>query len=182
MSAERKAATAPASTGPRRCPRLFAAFVAASMLACVAPVAWASAQPLVEADRVQLLTRASVEIADPAAVHQAILEAAGQRAWKIQDDKPGHVLMLAQTGTHVATVDVDYDGAGFQIKYQGSQDMDYAVEDGHPVIHPRYNRWVTTLSNEIRRSVVLPRKARHGSDGLSPQPPRASAQAASDAK
>jgi hypothetical protein len=170
------------STALARWQGSLAACVVAGMLACAAPAAWASAQPLIEPDRVQFATGVAADAADQAAVHQAIVEAAGQRAWKIQDDKPGRLMLLAQTQTHIATVDVIYDGRGFQIKYNGSLDMDYAVEDGHPVIHPRYNRWISTLSNEIRRSLVFSHRARHAGGGASAQPDPAPSQAASGAK
>jgi hypothetical protein len=143
---------------PTGWPALRAAWVVAGLLAGAAPAAWASAQPLIEPDRIQLLQGVSANAGDPASIHQAILEGAAQRSWRVKQDTPGKMTLVAQTQTHIATVDVIYDGSGFQIRYQGSVDMDYAVEEGHPVIHPRYNRWISTLGNEIRRSAIFRRK------------------------
>ncbi len=175
MSAANKAARGSVSGPLQRLQGALAVGVVAAMLAGAAPAAWASAQPMIVPDRVQLAAGVAVDPVDQAAVHRAIVEAAGQRAWKIQDDKPGRMVLATQVQTYVATVEVIYDGGGFQIKYGGSQDLDYAVEGGHPVIHPRYNRWITTLSNEIRRSVVFARKS--GRDAAVVK-----TQAASDAK
>ncbi len=175
MSATDQCTGGPVSAALRRWQVSLAAGVLAALLAGAAPAAWASAQPMIVPDRVQLAGGAAANPADQAAVRQAIVEAAGQRAWKIQDDQPGRLLLVTQVQTHVATVEVVYDGGGFQIRYGGSQDLDYAVEDGHPVIHPRYNRWITTLSNEIRRSVAFAGKANRGAAV-------ARTEAASDAK
>ena len=138
-----------------------ATFISALLLALTATAAYASAQPLLEPGRVALVDNAASAPSDPSAVRRAILGAADRRNWKVMAAEPGKITLQAVTSTHAATIEVVYDAAGFQIRYRDSVDMDYEVEDGRPLIHPRYNRWITTLGNEIRDAARhIPPKSR----------------------
>lgn len=142
---------------------LFAAALAAAVLLAGAPAAQASAQPMIETDRQVLAIRGADPAAGDVSMHRVILEGAGLHDWRVVGDEPGRVTLRVATGTHSATVAVPYDADGFQIRYVASADMDYALADGHPVIHPRYNKWVTDLGNAIRRAAsnAVPQR-RHG--------------------
>ena len=142
--------SAPAADAPRL--HRLAAALAALLLAFTASVAHASAQPLLEPGRVALVDGAGSAASDPDSMRRAILDAAAVRNWKVLASESGKVTLHAVTSTHAATVDVVYDADGFEIRYRDSVDMDYEVDGGHPMIHPRYNRWITTLGNEIRDS------------------------------
>ena len=141
--------------------------LAAAVLSIATAVAHASAQRMIEPERVVLSIRGAGSASDPAAMHRVIVGAAALHGWEVTADQPGRLTLHVFTGTHGATVDVVYDGDGFQIKYRASADMDYEVEDGRTVIHPRYNKWVSELSNEIRRGArdaVPQRRHRAGID------------------
>jgi hypothetical protein len=150
--------------GRRR--RLLAFGLAASVLAASAPSAHASAQPMIEPGRIALSVQASGATPDPAAMRRVIVDAAARHGWERTLEEPGKLTLHVATGTHNATIDVWYDGTGFQIKYRDSADLDYVVEDGRTLIHPRYNRWISELSNEIRRSArdAVPQRRRRGID------------------
>ena len=70
-------------------------------------------------------------------------------------DAPGKATLQAGRSDYSATVDVLYDGTGFQVRYRGCVRMEHAVDNGHVLIQPRYNKWVSDLSNEIRRTMPV---------------------------
>jgi hypothetical protein len=131
--------------------RLLAPGIVALALATAALQAHASAQVMIEPDRVELPAPASAPASGSTRLRRIILEAARAHDWQLTQERPGVLTLKLQADTHGATIDVPYDDTGFQIKYRESVDLDYAVEGGHAVIHPRYNRWISLLSNEIRR-------------------------------
>ncbi len=51
---------------------------------------------------------------------------------------------------HVVMVDIVPAPASFSVKYADSVNMNYAVQNGAPVIHPSYNQWVGQLVDSIR--------------------------------
>ena len=126
--------------------------VVAVVLAAAALTAHASAQTMIEPERVVLAGAAAGKVADAAAMRRAVLAGAAAHAWALKGETPGLITLQVGNDVHRATVDVVYDGAGFQIKYRDSFEMDYAVEDGRRVVHPRYNKWISDLSNDIRRA------------------------------
>ena len=101
---------------------------------------------------------------DPQAMRRVILVAATHHGWQPTADVPGQLTLQVASKDHGATIDVFYDGAGYQIKYRTSAQLDFAVEDGRRVIHPRYNKWITELSNEIRRAArdAVPQRRQGG--------------------
>jgi hypothetical protein len=151
------------SPGMGRRWRLLAPGIVALALASAALEARASAQVMIEPDRVELPAPASAPTAGAARLRRLILEAARAHEWQLAQERPGVLTLKLQAESHGATIDVPYDDTGFQIKYRESVDLDYAVEGGRAVIHPRYNHWISLLSNDIRRRarVVVPQPRRH---------------------
>ena len=130
--------------------RLASALVAVALLA--GPVAaWASSQPLIEPERVQLQVR-GIATPDAAAMRRIVVEGGASHGWQVVSDEPGRVVLRVRSDAHSATVGVSYDAAGFQIRYQDSAAMDYELDKGQAVINPRYNKWVIELGNGIRRA------------------------------
>lgn len=137
--------------GAWRWRRLLAPGLAATVLAGAVLTARASAQTMIEPDRVAVSVRGAGASSDPAAMRRVIVEAAARHGWQVTLEQPDHLTLHVASGDHAASIDVFYDAGGFQIRYRDSARMDYEVEDGRALIHPRYNKWVTELGNEIRR-------------------------------
>lgn len=144
--------------------RLLMPVLVAAVLAIAAGTACASAQAMLEPERVELSVRGVGPTPDPLAMRRVILGAALRHGWQPTSDAPGQLTLQVVSKEHSATIDVVYDGAGYQIRYRTSAQMDLAVEDGHRVIHPRYNKWITELSNEIRRGArdAVPQRRQGG--------------------
>lgn len=134
-----------------QCRRLVVTALAATLLAGAVAGAHASAQTMLEPERITVSVRGSGPTPDPAAMRRVIVEAGARHEWRVTQDVPGRLTLRVASGDLSATVDVLYDGDSFQIQYRDSARMDYEREDGRRVIHPRYNKWVTELGNEIRR-------------------------------
>jgi hypothetical protein len=147
--------------------RWLAPALAAAMLAFAAGAARASAQALLEPARVELAVRGAQAAPDAAAMRRVILGAAQARGWQLTLEAPGSLRLHVASREHEATIDVLYDAAGFQIRYRTSAAMDYEVDGGRTFIHPRYNKWVTELSNEIRRGArdAVPQRRRQADAG-----------------
>lgn len=151
--------------GSSRGRRVLALALATVMLAGTALAAHASAQTMIEPERIAVTVRGAASAQDPAAMRRAIGDAAERHGWRVTRDQPGCVTLTVASSDLSATVDVFYDAGGFQIKYRSSVAMDYAVDDGRILIHPRYNKWITELGNEIRRGArnAVPQR-RHSID------------------
>ena len=80
------------------------------------------------------------------------------KRWTISTDEPGAVTGTVTAGGHSATVRVVYDAQGWAIEYVGSSPG--LVYENHPelgpLIHHRYNLWVSHLDNAIRGSLAAP--------------------------
>lgn len=139
-------------TEPRRWRGLVAPGLVAGVLMAAALAAWASAQSMIEPQRTELTIRGAGATGEPAAMRRIIIGAAVRRGWRVVHEEPGRLTLQVLTHEHSATVDVVYDAGGFQIKYRDSVDMDHAVDNGRTLIHPRYNKWITELGNEIGRA------------------------------
>jgi hypothetical protein len=133
------------------CGRLLAPALAATVLAIVAGTAFASVQPMLEPERVELSLRGAGPMPDAMAMRRLVLGAASLHGWQAVGEAPGQLTLQVASKERGATIDVLYDAAGYRIRYRDSVAMDHAVDGGRTVIHPRYNKWVTDLSNEIRR-------------------------------
>jgi hypothetical protein len=85
-------------------------------------------------------------------VAKALRQAAPVRGWRIEDGGPGKaVATLEVRGKHTIKVDISYTEKNISFKYKDSVNMKYASDDdGKPVIHPFYNKWVQNLLGDIR--------------------------------
>ena len=57
---------------------------------------------------------------------------------------------------HTIVVNISVAADTYSVKYQSSINMNYAVVDGRPVIHPNYNKWVQTLVDGIGAELKKP--------------------------
>jgi hypothetical protein len=84
-------------------------------------------------------------------IASAIIRAGAMTGWEIVPVRPGLMTgTLAVRGKHTAVVDIAYDKQEYKITYRSSSGLKY--DNGR--IHPQYNKWVTTLDNNIRREIA----------------------------
>lgn len=85
------------------------------------------------------------------ALHDAIVAAAKARGWMIRSDTGSLLTLYYTRGKIEATITVAYDETSYQIGYVSSENLNYEVEDGKAMIHPRYNDWIKNLQVGISR-------------------------------
>lgn len=117
-------------------------------LALCTGTAMARQAELVDQAKVLLLTDGA-----PLTIQQVrarIAGAAQSIGWQAVKDETGRMeLMYDKAGKHQVTIEVLYDGAGFDINYLKSNNLNYEERDGQRQIHPNYNRWIRNLSKQI---------------------------------
>lgn len=79
-------------------------------------------------------------------VKNAILKAGVQRKWIMQEAGPGVIKARQQSRGHFADVRITYSATGYDIKYEGSQNLQASAGK----IHKNYNRWVRNLDKDIQ--------------------------------
>jgi hypothetical protein len=81
-----------------------------------------------------------------AQVEKAILQSGTQRGWVMKKVKDGLVSAMISSRQHMATIEITYSAASYNITYKDSQNLDY---DGVN-IHKNYNTWIRNLDNTIK--------------------------------
>ncbi|KAA3654785.1 MAG: hypothetical protein DWQ11_03255 [Proteobacteria bacterium] len=104
---------------------------------------------------------------DTAGVRDRIIEACQAAGWSVVPGNAPDTLVatLVVRNKHTIRTNIAYTTDTFSITYHGSINMNYAVKEPDPygvtptvdavqvrteVIHPHYNRWVSTLLGAIR--------------------------------
>ncbi len=85
-------------------------------------------------------------------IARALRQAAPNRGWRIEEVGPGDaVAILEVRDKHTIKVDIHYTEKTISFKYKDSLNMKYGTNDeGRPVIHPFYMKWVQNLYSDIR--------------------------------
>lgn len=111
-----------------------------------------SSVPIVERPDVPVVTGSGKPVSAEG-LNRAIISggAAGKRKWDVVPAADGKSLRATyQVRAHAITVSIVPEASSYSVKYADSVNMNYAVEDGKPVIHPNYNQWVEQLIDSIR--------------------------------
>ena len=89
------------------------------------------------------------------AVTQVIEHAGADRGWKMTLQEPGLIRghLVTGGGKHKVDVDIAYTQEAFSITYVDSVNMNYALRSDGPFIHPKYNRWVEILKQDIQKDM-----------------------------
>lgn len=97
------------------------------------------------------LSRVDGQPATPEQVRQAILTGSQALGWVMFTEVPGTSLGLRydKKQRHSATVRIDYDAQGYQIKYIDSVELRREGSGDSATIHPAYNIWVKNLVARI---------------------------------
>jgi hypothetical protein len=85
-------------------------------------------------------------------VERIISKAAQEKKWVVappQNDKIRASLSW-RNNKHTIMVEIACAAGRYSINYQDSVNMNYAVRDDQPMIHPYYNRYVGELRDAIR--------------------------------
>ncbi len=82
-----------------------------------------------------------------AQVREAIIKAARERGWVAHELQPGVISATLSVRSHVAEVEIPYDGQRYSINYKSSSNLDYNA--GAQTIHNQYNNWVAYLRQSI---------------------------------
>jgi hypothetical protein len=98
-----------------------------------------------------LITTGSSKTPTLAQVKQSIVQAAAVQNWQISETADGKLnATLVVRGKHHMMIDIPYTTTHYSLVYKSSVNLNYDVQEGTPVIHPNYNKWVQTFSNSIR--------------------------------
>jgi len=90
-------------------------------------------------------------------VKAAIIRAGTNLQWNISENGNGKLIgTLNVRSKHTIVVDIAYATDKFSITYKDSTNMKFGTEDGKPVIHPFYNKWVKHLLDSIRVETQKP--------------------------
>jgi hypothetical protein len=121
-----------------------------ALLAASAVHAQRAPVPIIDHPNVPIAT-GSGKPAPIDAVKRAIVDggAAGARKWVIVPHGNG-LRGTYKVRSHTVVVDIAARPDSFSLKYADSINMKYDLENGTPVIHPFYNRWVDELLESIR--------------------------------
>lgn len=128
--------------------------VTAALLVATAAHAQRAPVPIIDRPNVPVVT-GSGKAASQEALKRAIIDggAAGARKWVIVPSGSG-LRGTYKVRSHTVVVDIVPGASSFSLKYADSINMKYGVEDGTPVIHPFYNRWVDELLESIRVEIT----------------------------
>ncbi|MGD8112763.1 hypothetical protein ACQEXU_19355 [Vibrio sp. TRT 21S02] len=84
-------------------------------------------------------------------VKMAILQAATNRGWIVDEVKPGELSAKLHVRSHFAEVKIPYNEKYYSILYVSSENL--RAEDGK--IHRNYNRWINNLNVDIKKQLSL---------------------------
>jgi uncharacterized protein YhdP len=128
--------------------------LAAASLSLVTTLAVARSTDLQEPQRTEVVATDGGQASTPTTVRRAIIIGGQHHGWKPVADKPGVLTMTAATGAHQVTVDVLYDAHSFQVKYKGSANMNEEKSGDKVTVHPKVNKLLADLNEEIRGAAV----------------------------
>jgi hypothetical protein len=122
---------------------------AAAALFVLPSTALARSAPIVTFDDIAIVTPDGRSLTLEQ-VQRAVLRAVSStRQWVPSSPKPNTVRATYSKGRHSAVIDVVFTETSYSIKYVDSTDLNYSDKDGRAVIHPVYNKAVTTLRQSI---------------------------------
>ncbi|MCK6264360.1 hypothetical protein KP803_13850 [Vibrio sp. ZSDE26] len=84
-------------------------------------------------------------------VKSAILEAAMNRGWVINEVASAKLTATVNVRTHSATIEIPYSNKYYSIHYVESKNL--KASDGS--IHRNYNRWINNLNVDIQKKLSL---------------------------
>ena|SRR5690554_165264 len=108
--------------------------------------ACSNTQPIHNVEQATVVSSLSAE-----QVRSAIVQAATNRGWIIEEDSGDEIVAVINVRTHQAKVRIPYSESNYSIEYDSSDNLKQRGSS----IHRNYNRWVHNLNNDIRRNMNL---------------------------
>ena len=91
----------------------------------------------------------------PSTLERAIESSLAHRRWTIVKHQPHRYRARLAEREHTLDVVIDYDNAGFTIKYVSSQGLLYEKNaDGTETIHRKYLTWIKNLEVDIQERIA----------------------------
>ncbi|HQU88521.1 MAG TPA: hypothetical protein PK620_07640 [Denitromonas sp.] len=140
--------------------------IAAFCLLVAGPVAARASVPIVNHAQITW-AQGGGQQATPDQVRDAIIRACQEKGWTVTPTTDADTLIatLVVRNKHTIQTSISYSANTFSVTYAGSTNMNYAIKEPNPytpsvsagdvqvrteVIHPNYNRWVSSLVSAIR--------------------------------
>ena len=117
-----------------------------TLFAAAAVLAACAAEPMVSPPTVAIPANV------PASEVERII--AVQNEWTVTERKPGLIMLRYSPRDFWVNTAVTYDSQQITITYVDSNNLEYGTENGRPVIHPNYNRWVNNLAHDLRAQLA----------------------------
>jgi hypothetical protein len=125
---------------------LLSALLLASLLFTGAAYAQRATVPIIDHPNIPVATSKGGPV-QAERVKQAITDAARAKNWTVAYEPSGRILAtLVVRNKHTVTVEIEYSGEKYSIKYRDSVNMKHEGA----MIHPFYNKWVGDLKDTIR--------------------------------
>lgn len=86
-------------------------------------------------------------------VRSAIVRGGAVRGWVMKEVSPTEFEATIVVRSHTVGVNLSFDTKSFTIKYRMSENMNYGLQGGGPVIHPKYNTWLDNLVGDLRKEL-----------------------------
>lgn len=128
---------------------LFKIALIALLLALTAPAQAAAPVPIVNYSDV-VITTGSGKPPTAEQVKQAFIAGGNARRWTFSEPGSNQLIGSLSWGSHTLLVTIAYTPQSYSITYRDSINLKYGMEDGKPVIHPRYNTYVQELMTRFR--------------------------------
>lgn len=90
------------------------------------------------------------EFTDSIKVSKALLLALSNCKWLVESDTGESITARLDIRRHTARIRLDYTPRRIRYHYLDSAELGYEIEDGEPLIHPAFNKWLQQLDQEIR--------------------------------
>lgn len=81
---------------------------------------------------------------------QAFIAAGNARRWTFSDQGTNQLIGSLSWENHSLMVTISYTPQKYSVTYRDSINLKYGVDNGTPVIHPRYNTFVQELMTRVR--------------------------------
>ena len=130
------------------------AVIVTTALSLATGMAVARSADLQEPQRTEVVTADASKTSTPTMVRRAIIVGGAHHGWKPVADKPGVLTLTAASSGHEVSVDVLYDATSFQVKYKSSVNMNEEKSGDKVTVHPKVNKWLADLSDDIRGAAV----------------------------
>jgi hypothetical protein len=89
------------------------------------------------------------------AVLQAVRQALNTRGWIVTEEHAGEVKSTLHLRDHTARIDIAWADGKLHLRYAGSENLKYHLEDGKPYIHKNYLGWIENLTHDISGALNL---------------------------